>query len=58
MRQINIDKIWSAPLSIKYSEAVDHFNCSDEICVEEFLKEEAQQLQDCHACKTQLFFYE
>lgn len=57
-KTIDVDKIWSAPLSAKYNEAVGHFNCSDEICVEDFLKKDAQRLEDCHSCKTHLFFYE
>lgn len=60
MEQTNIDlnKIWSAPLSTEFSEAVDLFDCSDEICVEKFLKQDALRLENCHACKTHLCFYE
>lgn len=53
MAIVNVDFI-----NTKYKEDIENFNCSDELQVELFLKEEAQQLHDSKTAITRLYFDE
>lgn len=56
-QEINTAEIWSTSLQEIEETDVDHFKCSDEPGVEDFLKREAWELEESSACKTHLFFY-
>ena len=45
-------------INIKYKEDIENFSCSDELQVEQFLKEEAQHLHDSRTAITRLYFDE
>lgn len=53
---IDIARIRSTPLAISLMEDVDLFDCSDQSIVEEFLKNDALRLEECNACRTQLYY--
>lgn len=47
--------LWSTSLSVE--KRVDLFDCSDQPEVEKFLKRDALRLEQCHACRTHLYYY-